>query len=88
MLFYTYILYSEFLDKYYIGHTADTLESRLQKHLSAHDGFTAKAKDWVFVWHAQYENKSLAYAMERTIKGWKSRKKIQQLIESNSSAGS
>lgn len=43
---YTCILFSSQLDKYYIGHTKSTPEERLRKHLTNHDGFTAKASDW------------------------------------------
>ena len=46
---YTYILYSETLDKFYIGHTCENLNERLTKHLSNHKGFTAKVKDWKIV---------------------------------------
>jgi putative endonuclease len=42
---YFYILYSKELNQYYIGHTSESLEERLRKHLSNHTGFTAKAKD-------------------------------------------
>ncbi|MGE8553535.1 MAG: GIY-YIG nuclease family protein [Chryseobacterium jejuense] len=42
---YCYILYSESLEKYYIGHSCDDLQERLRKHLSNHKGFTSKAKD-------------------------------------------
>jgi putative endonuclease len=77
---YTYILYSQSLDKYYIGHTEMTVEQRLSKHLTEHSGFTAKAKDWQIVWTAIFHQKSDAYAMERKIKNWKSRKLIEKLI--------
>ncbi len=39
----TYSLYSEILDKYYIGHTEQSMEERLRRHLSDHKGFSAKA---------------------------------------------
>lgn len=76
----TYILYSKSLDKYYIGHTADTLEERLRRHLSDHSGFTAKAKDWEVVFVKEFSSKSAAYAEERRMKKWKSRAMIEQLI--------
>ena len=41
-----YILFSETLNKYYIGSSEDVLK-RLEKHLQNHKGFTGKAKDWV-----------------------------------------
>ncbi|MGY6522384.1 MAG: GIY-YIG nuclease family protein [Mongoliitalea sp.] len=44
MTCYFYILYSQTLDKYYLGHTCDILEDRLRRHLSNHKGFTGKLK--------------------------------------------
>ncbi len=56
-----YILYSKFLNQYYIGHTSEGLEERLRKHLSNHSGFTGKSKDWIIVYSEEFETKSLAY---------------------------
>jgi predicted GIY-YIG superfamily endonuclease len=51
MGFHFYILRSETLQKYYLGHTGDTLEERLRKHNSNHKGFTGRADDWTeFIW--------------------------------------
>jgi len=77
-----YILHSESLDKFYIGHTEDEVESRLKKHLTNHRGFTSKVKDWRIVYTEKFENKSLAYARERQVKSWKSRQRIVQLVGS------
>jgi len=79
---YLYILYSPLLDKYYVGHTTQLPEERLKKHLSRHDGFTAKAKDWTIVHMESFQTKDLAAARERQIKSWKSKTKIIQLIHS------
>ena len=76
----TYILYSAILDKYYIGHTTDLIEDRLRRHLSNHSGFTANAKDWEVVFVKEFEEKKDAFAYERKIKGWKSRKMIEGLV--------
>jgi putative endonuclease len=76
-----YILYSTDADKYYIGHTTEPMQERLRKHLSDHDGFTAKYKDWIVVYTEEYATKELAYHRERQVKAWKSRKKIAQLIQ-------
>ncbi|PRY87514.1 GIY-YIG nuclease family protein [Mongoliibacter ruber] len=75
-----YILYSKFLDKYYVGHTTETIEERLRKHLTAHSGFTSKAKDWKIMYLEKYTDKSQAYKREIQIKGWKSKKRIQNLL--------
>ena len=77
---HTYILYSSTLDKYYIGHTDDSIEERLRRPLSNHDGFTAKAKDWEIVFSKSFDSKKEAHAFERQIKGWKSRKAIEKLV--------
>ena len=78
---YCYILYSESLDKYYIGHSCESLQERLRKHLSNHKGFTSKAKDWIIVYSESFNSKSEAYKREREIKGWKSKSKNQKLID-------
>jgi putative endonuclease len=77
----TYILYSETRDRYYIGHTCDDIHERLRKHNSSHSGFTGSENDWKVVFTQQFDSKTLAYARERQIKGWKSRKLVQALIE-------
>ena len=78
-----YILYSQTLDRYYVGHTEDEMGERLRRHLSDHRGFTAKAKDWQLVHTEAYPTKREAYARERQVKAWKSRAKIEKLIAEN-----
>ncbi|ASW74433.1 excinuclease ABC subunit C [Chryseobacterium piperi] len=77
---YCYILFSKSLNKYYIGHSCEELQERLRKHLSNHKGFTAKVKDWNIVYYEIFNSKSEAYKRERELKAWKSRSKIQKLI--------
>ena len=79
-----YILFSETIDKFYVGFTSD-LNERIRKHNSNHKGFTGKASDWKLVHSQIYESKDLACTREQQVKAWKSRKKIIELI---SSAGS
>ena len=77
-----YILYSSRLDKYYLGHTGDAMEARLRRHNSNHKGFTGGKADWIVVYTEAYETKSEAYQRERTVKGWKSRRRMETLIGS------
>ncbi len=77
---YLYIMHSVLLDKFYIGSTKDSVEQRLEKHLSNHNGFTAKAKDWKIVHLEYFHLFEEAYLCERTIKAWKSKKMIEKLI--------
>jgi putative endonuclease len=79
---YFYILFSEALDKFYIGHTTEQLEERLRKHLSNHSGYTSKTKDWIIVYFEEYQSKSLAYRRELEVKKWKSKIRINKLINS------
>jgi putative endonuclease len=79
-MYFFYILFSEGLNKYYIGHTAN-LEERIKKHNSNHKGFTGKLSDWKVVYCEEFSSKSLAYAREREIKNWKSRTRIEKLID-------
>ena len=44
------------------------IEERLRSHLSAHKGFTARAKDWEVVYSELFDQKSLAIAREQEIK--------------------
>ena len=48
------------------------MEDRLTKHLTDHDGFTAKAKDWSVVYTESFDNYEQAALKEKTIKCWKS----------------
>ena len=75
-----YILYSAILDKYYVGHTSDDLDERTRKHNTNHKGFTGGKGDWKLVYTEKFKEKSLAYAREREVKKWKSRKMIEKLI--------
>ncbi|MBK9177581.1 MAG: GIY-YIG nuclease family protein [Flavobacteriales bacterium] len=75
-----YILYSAQLDRYYIGHTTEPIEERLRKHLSDHNGWTAKAKDWRVVYTEEHADKSAAYRRELEVKAWKKRIPIEALV--------
>ncbi|OAB29142.1 putative endonuclease [Flavobacterium fryxellicola] len=78
---YFYILYSAALNQYYIGHSSESLQERLRKHVSNHAGFTSKAIDWVIVYHEEFETKLLAYKRELAVKKWKSRKRLEKMIQ-------
>ena len=81
MGFHFYILRSETLQKYYLGHTGDSLKERLRKHNSNHKGFTGRSDDWTLVYLEAFESKSLAYRRELEVKSWKSRVRVEALIK-------
>ena len=64
-----------------IGFTSD-LESRLIRHNQKSKGFTGNVNDWKVVYTEKYETNEIAHKRELHIKSWKSRIKIQELIQS------
>ncbi|WP_339649929.1 GIY-YIG nuclease family protein [uncultured Salegentibacter sp.] len=78
--FYVYILFSEVLNKYYIGSTQN-INIRLEKHLQSNKGFTSKAKDWVLVYSEEFKTRTEAIRRERQIKKWRSRIMIEKLFK-------
>ena len=77
---FCYILYSKQLERYYIGSTSDSLQSRLNKHNSNHKGYTGPVYDWQIVYSESFETVIEARRREREIKAKKSRKYIERLI--------
>jgi putative endonuclease len=78
-MWYTYIIYSEKLDRYYIGYT-DNLSWRLERHNQGWGRFTKGGIPWELVYFEKYQTKQEALKREREIKSKKSRKYIENLI--------
>jgi putative endonuclease len=78
-----YILYSATANKFYIGHTTEPVDERLRKHNSYHTGFTGTFRDWKIVYIERYPSKLEAFARERKVKGWKSKKRVEDLVRSS-----
>jgi putative endonuclease len=81
-MFYTYIIYSKTINKYYIGSCQDVQE-RLKDHLNSRSKYTKIAKDWELKHFETYLSRSEAYQREMQIKKMKSRKYIESLIGAN-----
>jgi len=82
MIYTVYILISEKRNRYYIGCTSN-LSRRLVRHQQKSKGFTGSVNDWELKYKEEYISKKAAYQREKMIKKWKSRKKIEQLINEN-----
>jgi putative endonuclease len=80
-MFYTYILYSESIDRYYVGSCAD-LATRLQRHNAGWSRSTKHGVPWKLVYHEEYTTKSAAMKRECEIKRKKSRTYFEYLISS------
>ena len=74
-----YIIFSEKLDRYYIGHS-ENIELRLQQHNSRESIYTSKASDWLLVYQEVYDDRASAHKREIEVKKKKSRKYIEWLI--------
>lgn len=82
MPFFVYVLYSPTKDNFYIDFTSD-LEERIIRHNQKSKGFTGNTNDWIIVHSETYNSKPEALAREKQIKSWKSRIKIQDLLNNN-----
>ena len=80
MDFFTYILFSEKCDKYYVGQTAN-LGRRVEEHNIGKGGaFSSSCLPWKLVYHEIFQSLSDAVKRENEIKAKKSRIYIEQLV--------
>ena len=82
MPYTVYILHSLTKDKFYIGYTANLTE-RIIRHNQKSKGFTGSTNDWVLVYREEFNSQTEAIQREKQIKNWKSKIKIQELIQKN-----
>ncbi|MEO8819963.1 MAG: GIY-YIG nuclease family protein [Ginsengibacter sp.] len=76
---YTYILFSEKINKYYIG-ACINIERRLYEHNTGHSKFTSTGIPWTLKYSEFFETLNEAKRRESAIKKMKSRKYIESLI--------
>ncbi|MDK2772051.1 MAG: GIY-YIG nuclease family protein [Flavobacterium sp.] len=82
MPYFVYILHSLTKDKFYIGYTAN-LPERIIRHNQKSKGFTGSTNDWKLVYKEEFISQSEAILREKQIKNWKSKSKIQELVQQN-----
>ena len=75
-----YILYSEKLNKFYVGSTTD-IERRLLEHNRGKEKFTKTGMPWLLVYNESFDLLIDARKREIQIKKQKSRKYIEELIK-------
>ena len=74
-----YVIYSQKLDKYYVGACTD-LERRLYEHNIGHSKYTSLGVPWVVKYKEEFETLLEAKQRELQIKRMKSRRIIENLI--------
>ena len=60
MSYYVYILWSESIQRYYVGHTRD-IEQRLMRHNRGDNSYTKKGMPWELKWCTEKGSKPEAY---------------------------
>ena len=78
-MWFTYILYSNKLDRYYTGST-DDLDWRLERHNQGWGRYRKSGILWKIVYNEEYSTKIETLKREREIKKMKNRKYIEELI--------
>jgi putative endonuclease len=76
---YVYILFSENLNKFYIGQTSNLVQRMEFHRASKSSKFTGKANDWELFLEIPCQSKKQALAIEAHIKRMKSRIYIHNL---------
>ena len=81
-MFYVYILYSESFDSFYIGQT-NNLDSRLERHNKGYVKSTKSKRPWKLVYSESFETRSESMKRESYLKKMKSKKFIEELVDSS-----
>lgn len=77
---FVYILYSNSLDRYYIGSTID-LEHRLYDHERGNTPSTMKGKPWICVFRQEFTSLHAARVTEIGLKKCKNRSLLERIIK-------
>ena len=80
-MYSVYIIYSQKIDKYYIGFSSN-VQDQLLKHNRNSKGFSNVGKPWVLVYQETFDNKKDAMTGESQLKKWKNREPLESLIKS------
>jgi putative endonuclease len=78
-MYYVYILWSDTLNKKYVGITND-LKRRHKEHNSGKSNYTNRGKPWKLVYYAAFISKPDAENEELFLKSGKGRERIKLLL--------
>ncbi len=85
-MFFVYILEAIESKRYYIGQTQD-LQQRLKKHNEGKNLSTKAFIPWQIKWWKEFNSRSEAIGMERTLKNIKKRVLIEKFVNENNFSG-
>jgi putative endonuclease len=66
-MFYVYVLFSEKLNKYYVGSTND-IQKRLVQHNAGKTSFTSRGIPWIIIISMEFNSRAEAVQLELKIK--------------------
>src|SRR5438067_1097623 len=78
-MFTVYIIYSNRINRYYVGYSAD-IQKRLAEHNTSISDFTAKTNDWQLKYTEIFSIRQPVINIKSEINNKKSRKYIEWLI--------
>ena len=80
--FFVYIIYSDSIDKFYVGQTQN-IDNRLEFHNNSQKNniWTKRGIPWVLKTTISFKSRTEALIAEKFIKKQKSRKLIQEIIQ-------
>ena len=81
-MFYTYILYSENFDLFYIGQT-NNLDDRISRHNQNRNKWTKNKGPWAIVFSKSFPTRAQAVQLEIFLKALKNRTALVQWINDN-----
>ena len=84
MAFYTYILVSEKTGRLYIGQTQH-IDVRVEEHNSGKTKSTKNKGPWKLMYKKSFSTRKEAVGLEMKLKRWKSKIKVIEWIEKESS---
>jgi putative endonuclease len=85
-MYYVYILYSETLEKKYIGMT-DDLKRRVEEHNRGKSIFTRTGDKWKLIYYEAFLNKTDARREELFLKSGKGRERLKFLFQETTNNG-
>ena len=81
-MYYTYIIYSESYDIYYVGQT-NNLEDRVNRHNGNRNKYTKGKGPWILVFSQKLDSRSEAVKLERKLKSFKNQYTLKAWINKN-----
>ena len=87
MVHFVYILYSDSVDKYYIG-SCGNVDVRLSRHNAGATISTKSGRPWKVVYREEFNSKTEAIKYEYYLKRMKSRVFIEKILNKNNAASS